>query len=781
MNRKLSFVIVIAFLALLGFVVSVNGAIAGEISPPMDKVAAPLHPLPCTANPPVTGFHILGQVFDEQNHTAREGLSVQAVGPDGRLWGETRIRASGQYALPSLPDGQYTLRVLDERGRPLPLTTEVTVMTTENRPWARRDLFLASAQADPGPLEIEQTGQITGIVTALDTGLPIDVGVTVYDATTGSYEGYGWTDSNGVYTVDSLATGSYKIRFSPYSYGASRYYIEQYYNNQASLDSATPVAVTDGQITPNINAVLQPGGQITGRVTATDTHNPLEDVSVYVRGTCPDWFGYTAYTDANGVYTVTAIPTGNNYKVEFDPSYSSSALTEEYIGQYYNNKPDSSSATLVPVTAPNVVNNINAALQRGGQIKGVVTNQSSVGLAAVNVTASGNVYYSYVYATTDATGAYTLTGLVSDTYRIEFTPSGYGVSKDYAYQYYNTKSTWTTANLVTVTAPNVTSNINQILSPGSRITGHVTTADTASPMESASIYVYDSEGDTVSYPSTDASGIYTTTALPTGSYRIRFNPSYAQQGVYIKQYYNNKPTLTLANAVNVTAPNWVNNINAALARGGQISGTLMAADTGLPLSGFYVSVYNSSGDYVSYATTDATGAYLTPALPAGDYRVRFEGRTFPCSSVCYTGQYYNNKSTLGTATVINVVTSRVSKNINGSLATCVAEPTAPGSVTLSGPVTGTAYSNVIFNAVVSPGNTKTPVTYTWQATGKSPVMHTGNLTDTISFAWPTTGTKTITVTAMNSLGSVTNNRTVLIEASSIIFDHRIYLPVIMRQ
>ena len=410
--------------------------------------------------------------------------------------------------------------------------------------------------------------------------------MTAYDAATGSYKGSGYTDSNGEYTIDSLATGSYKVEFSPSSYGDSKNYLDQFYNNQTSLDSATPINVTDGQPTPNINAVLQPGGQITGRVTAADTHNPLQDVSVYVSASCSDWSGY-AYTDANGVYTVTAVPTGNNYKVDFDPAYSSSALTREYIEQYYNNKPDSSSATPVAVTAPNVVNNIDAALLRGGQIKGLVTGQGSVGLPDVDVTADG-ANYGYASATTDATGAYTITGLVSDTYRVEFSPSSYGASKDYAYQFYNTKSTWTTANTVTVTAPNVTPNINQVLPLGSHITGRVTTADTSSPMQSASISVYASDGDSVDYASTNASGVYTTSALPTGNYRIQFRPSSSQQVTYTRQYYNNKPTLALADVLNVTAPNLVSNIDAALARGGQISGTITAADTGLPLQSVYV-------------------------------------------------------------------------------------------------------------------------------------------------------------------------------------------------
>jgi protocatechuate 3,4-dioxygenase beta subunit len=719
-------------------------------------------------------------VFDEQG-AAREGLRVQAAGLDGRRWGETRTQAGGRYSLPSLPAGRYTLRVLDERGQLLQQADSAEVVAAETRQWVKRDLFLVSSKDSIRPMGIQQTGQITGVVTASGTGLPLaDVVVTAYDAATGSSKGSGYTDSNGEYTVDFLATGSYKVEFSPSSSGDSKNYLDQFYNNQTSLDSATPINVTDGQPTPNINAVLQPGGQITGRVTAADTHNPLEDVFVNVSASagCSYWSGY-AYTDANGVYTVTAIPTGNNYKVDFDPTFSSSALTKEYIEQYYNNKPDSSSATPVAVTAPNVVNNIDAALLRGGQIKGLVTGQGSVGLPAVNVTADG-AHSGNGSTTTDATGAYTITGLMSDTYKVEFSPSSYGASKDYAYQFYNTKSTGTTADPVAVTAPNVTPNINQVLPLGSRITGRVTTADTSSPMQSASISVYASDGNYVGSASTNASGVYTTSALPTGNYRIQFRPSFSQQITYTRQYYNNKPTLALADVLNVTAPNLVSNINAALARGGQISGTITAADTGLPVQGVSVVIYDSTGSSVDFADSDATGAYLTPALVPGSYRVYFIGGTL-CSSKCYASQYYNNKPTLATADVVNVVASLVTKNINATLAVCSTGPTPPSSVSLGGPVTGTAFSNITFNATVSPGSATTPITYTWQATGQSLVKHTGGGTsDTINFIWGMTGTKAITVTATNALGSATNSRTITIDPSTIVFDHWIYLPTVMR-
>jgi len=109
-------------------------------------------------------------------------------------------------------------------------------------------------------------------------------------------------------------------------------------------------------------------------------------------------------------------------------------------------------------------------------------------------------------------------------------------------------------------------------------------------------------------------------------------------------------------------------------------------------------------------------------------------------------------------------------------------PATPlSSVSLGGPAAGGADSPIPFSATVSPGSAMTPITYTWQATGQSLVTHTGGgISDTINFTWITTGTRAITVTATNAFGSATDSRTITINPSTIVFDHWIYLPVVMR-
>ena len=65
-------------------------------------------------------------------------------------------------------------------------------------------------------------------------------------------------------------------------------------------------------------------------------------------------------------------------------------------------------------------------------------------------------------------------------------------------------------------------------------------------------------------------------------------------------------------------------------------------------------------------------------------------------------------------------------------------------------IVNTAYS---FDASVYPLAAITPMTFSWQATGQSPVTRVSDdLHDTVEFTWSTTGTQVITVTVRNSKG-----------------------------
>ncbi len=72
------------------------------------------------------------------------------------------------------------------------------------------------------------------------------------------------TNSAGEYTITGLPTGSYDVYFS----GPERSeYMGQIYNDRQTVASADPVSVTAGGVYPGIDATLQVGARITGKVT----------------------------------------------------------------------------------------------------------------------------------------------------------------------------------------------------------------------------------------------------------------------------------------------------------------------------------------------------------------------------------------------------------------------------------------------------------------------------------------------------------------------------------
>jgi hypothetical protein len=87
------------------------------------------------------------------------------------------------------------------------------------------------------------------------------------------------------------------------------------------------------------------------------------------------------------------------------------------------------------------------------------------------------------------------------------------------------------------------------------------------------------------------------------------------------------------------------------------------------------------------------------------------------------------------------------------------------SVALSGAVQGQLGDGIPFTATVSPDDATTPITYTWEATGLSPVVHIGEIVDGIEFTWEEIGTKAITVTASNAGGTIVNTQLIEIDST----------------
>ena len=84
---------------------------------------------------------------------------------------------------------------------------------------------------------------------------------------------------------------------------------------------------------------------------------------------------------------------------------------------------------------------------------------------------------------------------------------------------------------------------------------------------------------------------------------------------------------------------------------------------------------------------------------------------------------------------------------------------AAASVNIGGATQGITDTHYTFNATIAPTNATPPITYTWEATGQSPVS---GQQSAVTYTWSTPGWKTITVTAENCESSVMDTHLVSI-------------------
>ncbi|MCU1429015.1 MAG: hypothetical protein JWL83_3015, partial [Actinomycetia bacterium] len=116
------------------------------------------------------------------------------------------------------------------------------------------------------------SSSISGTVTAAAGGGPLS-GVCVNAFTPGTLTlvAQATTDATGAYTLATVPTGNVDMQFigsglCPGGVGVN--VVTQWFNNQPTQASATPVTVVTGSPTLNVDAAMVAGGSISGTVTA---------------------------------------------------------------------------------------------------------------------------------------------------------------------------------------------------------------------------------------------------------------------------------------------------------------------------------------------------------------------------------------------------------------------------------------------------------------------------------------------------------------------------------
>jgi hypothetical protein len=161
------------------------------------------------------------------------------------------------------------------------------------------------------------------------------------------------------------------VRFSAFGEGVN--YASQYYDGSPTRAGAASVSVVAGGVTGKVNAEMQRGAQISGRVTAASGGAPIAGGDVCAFG---EEGGGCTETNATGEYAILDLPEGI-YEVTFSP------LADRFEVEESPNVLEQVETGVV-VAAGEARAGVDAALAEGAQISGRVTSASS-GAALANV------------------------------------------------------------------------------------------------------------------------------------------------------------------------------------------------------------------------------------------------------------------------------------------------------------------------------------------------------------------------------------------------------------
>jgi hypothetical protein len=350
---------------------------------------------------------------------------------------------------------------------------------------------------------------------------------------------------------------------------------------------------------------------VSGTVTDASTSSPIGGIAVAIHSQDYSYYDSTI-TAADGTYTLGTIPTGS-YTLAFQ-SYSG----VNYVQQcWHEDSCQDENQTYFAVTDGQALTGYGAALAPGATITGIITNAAGDPVPNVIVSLNSTNGVGDTGASTDNAGTYSVAQLPAGQYQVDFTPS----AGNYLGQWWNDQPTQSTANSVTLTTGSTASGINAQLAAGATISGTVSSAN--GPVAGATVAALDASDEqiTAQEPVTDANGDYTIAGLPSGSYKVLFSSPMDQN--LATQWWDDVTTYEAATAITVSPAKPVTGIDATLAPGASISGTIYGPGTPkVGLANAVVSIYAASGGApIVGAGTDSNGLYSVDNLPAGSYTV----------------------------------------------------------------------------------------------------------------------------------------------------------------
>jgi hypothetical protein len=307
--------------------------------------------------------------------------------------GSAMTNASGAYTVNGLGTGVYFALTANTSGFTNEIYDNILCVYSCSSATAiasGTEIAVSIGVDTPGRnFRLDTGGTVTGTVTNANTSLPVQnvfvgiytrIGATVTFLTTSSA-----TTASGAFTVTGLPTGTYfAVVLNP-----GQNYIGEIYGSipctlgctSSTIGTGTPIAVTLGATTPDVNFQLDVGGMITGTITNAATALGLQNVGVSVcvqlatGSSCTS--GMDIPTNAAGQYSIIGLQSGTY----FIYTQNSQGFVDEIFDDIPCAGPcqniNAVAGAAVVVTAGATTAGRNFALAAGGTIAGTLTNEAT--------------------------------------------------------------------------------------------------------------------------------------------------------------------------------------------------------------------------------------------------------------------------------------------------------------------------------------------------------------------------------------------------------------------
>ncbi len=443
---------------------------------------------------------------------------------------------------------------------------------------------------------------VTGVVrakTAKRTPIP-GICVLAFDNGPIAFRSTAIARKNGRFTVKGLSTGSYTFNFDPTCASAHR---------ANFLRFKVTRSITAGRTIKGLTALMRPAAGLSGRVTGTR--------GTGLRGICVtvlDETEETAVTRPDGSYSLDQVPPGQ-HRVNFIGGCGNKGSVAP---QFYKNQAAGQGATLVTFTGGQFTRGIDATMQPGGTVAGLVTDSAGHPLSAICAGAAPVGDFDDIggfpdQVQTDHAGRYRIANLIPGAYQVSI---GCLTGK-FSTQWFPDKPD--SAQARASVKPSAVTTINARLTLAGKITGTVTDRSgkavrnecveltdpaTGEPIDS-------NLGDNTAF--TNRHGDYRFTGITPDRYWVQF-ANCEDQDRFAQQWYRGKVLERSAAPVIVRPGGTTGGINARLAPAARISG-LVTSDSGKPLRFVCVIALSFAAGDFEEGQTNAAAPTRSPGSP----------------------------------------------------------------------------------------------------------------------------------------------------------------------